>query len=128
MALLDVSEALVDPMLLDTFDVVRRAETVNSTTGRSEVTEATTAGVSGVVCSAGPNDLQRLPEQDRMGRHISVVTLHRLRGPTPGYKADILVWKGDRFLVKVLDPYPQFGRGFVQVIAGSVDNLDQPVP
>ncbi len=126
MAYLDVSEALTDPMLSDLFNVIRRPETIVK--GRSTVNPVTIPNVSGVVAAAHGNDLDRLDDNQRMGRNLTIVTRFRLRGPTPGYQPDLIVWKGDQYLVKLVDPYPQYGAGFVQAIVGSVDSIDQPVP
>ncbi len=64
--------------------------------------------------------------------NLCVVTKFRLRGPTPGYQPDIIVWYGNEFIVKQLDPYPQYGQGFMQAIVGSVKHIDAaflpPVP
>jgi hypothetical protein len=126
--LLDVSEALVDPDLTDLFDVVRRMETINPATGRSQQVSETTRSVVGVICAANPNDLDRLDDMQRMGRHLTLVTKFRLIGPAPGKQPDLVTWKGDSYVVKAVDPYPQYGDGFVQVILGSIDIIDQPTP
>ena len=124
MAYLDVSDVLLDPTLTDVFTVTRRAETVNGF-GESVTATSTYDGVVGVVCTASPNDLERLPEMDRMGRHLSVVTRFRLQGPAPGFKPDLIEWNGDAFVVEAVDPYPQYGAGFVQAIVGSIDSIDE---
>lgn len=132
MATLDVSSVLLDPDIASRFAVKRRIETV-SNVGRSQSAVTTIPGVVGVVCAASPNDLDRLPEEDRMGRHITVVTKFRLYGPSKDaagtrYKPDIVSWQGDDFVVKDLAPYPQYGSGFVQAICGSVDMIDMVTP
>jgi len=124
MAYLDLSDAVCAPDLTDRFVVQRRLETVG-VNGRSSVTPATYVGVLGVVTAASANDLERLPEEDRMGRNLSIVTRFRLQGPTVGFKPDVVIWRGDSYLVKSLDPYPQFGSGFYQAIVGSLDAVDQ---
>lgn len=124
MAFLDVSDVLLDPELTDTFTVVRRAESVNAQ-GRSVVAPEN-IDAFGVITVTGNNDLMRLPEEQRMGRHLSIVTKFRLRGPAPGFQPDALLWGGDTFVVQAIDPYPQYGAGFVQAICGSMDAIDQP--
>ncbi len=126
MALLDFSEVILDADLCDTIVVKRRAEAVN-TSGRPVFTTQTFNDVVAVVTSAGKNDLERLPEDQRMGRNLCIVTNFKLRGPAPGYQPDLITWYGDDFIVKQLDPYPQFGTGFVQAIVGSIDTIDQPI-
>lgn len=126
-AFLDVSEVLLDPTLVDSFTVNRRAETVNNF-GESTLTVTVMEGVLGVVCSASPNDLKRLDDRELMGRHLSVVTRFRLQGPSPGYQPDTILWNGDEYVVKLIDPYPQYGYGFIQAIVGSIDAQDEPTP
>lgn len=123
---LDVSEVLLDPMIADRFIVNRRVQTLDSH-GRVALTSTAMNGV-GVVTASSGNDLDRLDDNQRMGRHLTIVTKFRLRGPSPGYQPDTITWKGDTFVVQAIDPYPQYGAGFVQAIAGSMDLLDQPVP
>jgi hypothetical protein len=123
--MMDFSEVVLDPMLAHTFNVNRRVQVVNNF-GQVSYNTQTTYNVPGVVTAAGPNDLERLDDNQRMGRNLVIVTAFRLRGPAPGYQPDTIVWGGDTFVVKTVDPYPQFGSGFVQVIAGSIDSQDQP--
>lgn len=125
---MDMSDAFCEENT-DLFDVVRREEVVTSQ-GRSTVPNPiTTKNVSGVVTAASGNDLARLAEADRMGRNIVVVTPFALRGPAKDgakvFKPDLVLWRGGRYVVKDLAPYPQFGPGFVQAICGSTDVVDQ---
>lgn len=124
---MDLSDAFGEEMM-DVFDVVRRPEVIDAH-GRSTVPSPETFDdVSGVVNAASKNDLERLEESDRMGRNISVVTPFALRGPAKNgsatYKPDLVVWQGGTYVVKALDPYPQFGPGFVQAICGSISVVD----
>lgn len=126
---MDMSDALSDPDLMDKFDVIRRPETVSATTGKSTTTPTTFKKIRGVVSAAHGNDLERLDDADRMGRNISIVTSFALRGPSKDataqvFKPDTILWRGSSYVVKTCDPYPQFGPGFVQAIAGSVGVVD----
>lgn len=137
MAFVDVGmETCLDPMLSDAFTVTRRPEVMTSK-GRSSVpapvvyTRSRRRGLPppvGVVTVASPNDLERLDDQDRAGRNISIVTRFPLQMTASyggvKYKPDQIYWRGDTFIVKSVDPYPQFGAGFVQAIAGSIDHQD----
>lgn len=124
---LDVSEILTDPDLASSFDVVRRVEGIDSH-GRSVLVPTTTEGVLGVVCAASGNDLDRLDDSQRMGRNFSVVTKFRLQGPSPNQQPDAVVYQGDTYVVKLVEPYNQYGAGFVQAIIGSMDIIDQAIP
>lgn len=126
--MISVREVLLDPDITDLILVSRRRETVSMSTGRSEiVVEKEFPNTQAVVCAASPNDLERLDDSQRMGRNLSIVTTFPLRGPSPGYQPDLISWHGDLFIVKLVDPYPQYGE-FVQAIAGSIDSIDMAPP
>jgi len=126
MAFIDMTEVVTDPMLASSFTVKRRFESVDAH-GRSVQATKLIPDVIGVVTSAGRNDLERLPEDQRMGRNFVVVTNFKLRGPAVGFQPDVVVWLGSDCVVKQLDPYPQFGQGFMQAIIGSMENMDNAV-
>lgn len=121
---LDVSDVLLDPEIADSFSVIRRTQ-VTSVKGRITTADVTTDNVIGVVCMSHPNDLQRLDDNQRMGRHITIITQHRIQGPSPNKQPDYVVWNGDTYIVQTVDPYTRYGAGFVQIVAGSVDSVDQ---
>lgn len=125
--MIDVSDILVDPDLATLFDVIRRKSVVRLN-GRSEISYDAKPNVAGVVCAASNNQLVRLDDNQRMGRHLSIVTRFRLQGPAKGYMPDLVKWNGDVFVVMYLDPYPQYGVGFVQAIVGSQDSIDEQLP
>lgn len=125
MADLDVSDLLLDPDFTEVFKVLRQREVVG-TNGRSTATVSALPGIVGVITMASPNDLLRVPDEQHSDKNISVVTKFRLRGPSPGYQPDKIVWQGDTYIVHNVEPYTQFGSGFVQAIAGSIDAIDQP--
>lgn len=126
---LDLEDALLDPDVTDLFTVTRRKEVVSSK-GRSTVpVPEVIEEVAGTICAAHGNELDRLEDADRMGRALSIVTKFQLRGPAKVgadvYKPDIITWRGDDFVVRLVDPYGHVGSGFVQAIAVSVDIVDQ---
>lgn len=121
---LDVSDAVLESEFQDTFTVERRTETI-STKGRSQTTAETFRQI-GVVYPAGPNDLERLPEEQHMRKTIVICTGFRLRGPSPGFQADVVDWNGDRFVVANVEDFSGFGQGFVSAICQSIDYVDEP--
>lgn len=123
---LDVTEILSCPDLADRFDVRRRTETVNDF-GESIKGSEVLRNKIGVITSAGANDLQRLPEDQRMGRIMSLITRFPLRGPAPGFQPDEILWTGSTYVVVWVDPYTRYGRGFVQTLICSKDSVD-PAP
>ena len=122
-AFLDVTEALLDPYLTESFSVVRREEAVTEQ-GRESTINTIFSNVIGVVTIADPNDLDRPSEYGVFTRTISVISKFRLRGEVAGYLPDVVLWRGDHFVVKHIDLYPQFGVGFYQTVCTSMDRVD----
>jgi hypothetical protein len=124
MALLDVDNVLLDPDFTDKFNVIRRPANADNE-GR-----LTTAGaivfnsILGVVNIADPSDLNREDDYDIFSRAISVITQFRLRGQSEGFMPDIIVWRGNNYVVTNFSPFPQYGNGFYEVIAESMDKND----
>lgn len=123
MALLDVTEILLDAEFVDTFDVRRRQQIIDDH-GRVVSNEVLFSDVVGVVTAISPSDLERKDDYDAMSRSISIVCKFHLRGETTGHQPDIVAWRGNNFLVKHVDPYPQFGAGFFQIECSSMDKTD----
>ena len=123
MPFLDVSELLIDPDLADTFTVNRRTETIG-TNGRTTIASKLLRGITGVVTAISPSDLDRADGYQVMTRSISVVTKFRLKGEVTGSQPDIVIWRGDNYVVKHVDNYPQFGHGFIQAECTSMDRTD----
>ena len=119
----NVSQTVKSPMFSDGIVVIRRPEVVTSG-GQSSVPSPVSTAAVAVVTMANPDDLRRLEEFDATERTISVVTEFRLQATVAGFKPDIVVWRGDNYVVKNVQPYPQFGAGFVQALAGSIDYQD----
>ena len=125
MATLDVSDVLLCPEFTDNFVIERSVESV-SANGR--LTPSTTSIPSfGVVCMANTSDLARHPELQMIERVLSIVTKTRLQSAVSRAQPDIIIWRGDNYVVKAVDPYPQYGQGFYQVLAASIDLMDQGI-
>ena len=126
MALLDVTSVLTDPDFVSEFTVERRIETVDNH-GRSVQTIEKFSAI-GVVTASSPNELERPEEYEKFGRAITVVTKSKLRGAIKNYQPDIIVWLGNRFVVKAIDLYPQFGAGFYQIEAEALETVLNGAP
>ena len=126
MPFLDVSDIVLDPDFADTFSVIRRAQSVASNGVVSSV-ETTFANIVGVVTMASPNSLDRRQDFQVTPRSISVVCKFALQGEVTGYSPDIILWRGQRHLVKEVSPYPHFGQGFYEAECSSMDNTEGPV-
>lgn len=125
MATLDVSDVLLCPEFTDNYIIHRSVETISSN-GRP-VSTITGLPSFGVVCMASAGDLKRYPELQMLERVLSIVTKTRLQSAVSGAQPDIIQWRGDNYVVKAIDPYPQYGQGFYQVIAASIDLMDQSI-
>ena len=126
---LDVSEAF-DPSMMDSITVLRRATVVGNSGRQTTTTKA--ISTQAVVTAASPNDLQRLPEEEYMLKSISIYTMFRLQGPTVDEVGnqtlpDQVLWHGSLFVVRALNDFSGFGRGFVNAIAVSVQAVDPPL-
>jgi len=124
---MDFSDILVDPLLSDRFSVIRRKEVID-VHGRSTIVATTFPNVVGVVTPISPSDLDRQTDYQKMSRSISVVCSFFLQGEVEGYQPDLVVWRGDQYVVKSIDPYPQFGKGFMQAECTSQDRVDVVFP
>lgn len=128
MPLLDVNDAF-DPIMMDEFQVIRRVQTI-SNKGRVVVAE-TPMTATGVVTAASPDDLQRLPEAEYMNKAISIYTPFRLQGPAQDEAGvvtlpDQVLWHDSVFVVRAVDDFSGYGRGFVSAVAVSVGAVDPP--
>lgn len=133
MPTLDVNDAF-DPSFYDDIVVIRRAAVINNK-GRVTTTNTSTS-TRAVVTAASPSDLARLPEAEYMGKAISIYTPYRLQGPARDEAGaetmpDQVLWPtdGSVYVVRFLEDYSGYGRGFVHAVAVSVAAVDPaPIP
>lgn len=123
MALLNVTEVLLDPLLNSRFTVVRRISSVDAK-GRETPVEKLFQGVIGVVTPSSPSDLDRQEDYQTYSRSITVVTKFPLQGSTNTTQPDIVVWMGSRYLVNHVDSCAQFGPGFYEAECSSIQKAD----
>lgn len=123
-------DTVFDPLLNDSFSRVRRAESRDAH-GRSQVTPTTTPNLNGVVTmNQDIEDIRNeFPEVQYATRVINVVTHANFQAAVKdaqgiSYQPDLIVWRGDNYVVLRVSPYPQFGIGWWQVTAMSVDKVD----
>lgn len=119
---LDPAIVLSSPMLSDDFTITRRVQVVNDL-GRPTMTAEHRCGY-GIVTQAGGRDLLRLPDLQTGTNAISVLTESEVRPATPGAQPDMITFAGTSYLVKHVDPYPRYGRGWYQVLAVSTNAID----
>jgi hypothetical protein len=126
---LDVDDAF-DPSMLDNITVVRRAIVVDQY-GRGQITDTPHAALA-VIGAASPDDLRRLPEAEMQEKTIGVWTPFRLQGAAMDAMGnqmhpDQIQWHGDTYIVRVLDDWSGYGRGFVYAVATVITALPAPM-
>lgn len=121
---LDMTDAVLDDDLMDCFSVIRRPQVITTKGRVTTPNNVTYNPVYGAVNAGSPNDLDRGADEQHFTKSISVVTPFRLRGEANGYQPDIVVWRGDNYLVKSLGDYSR--SGWVWAECESIDFLDNP--
>jgi hypothetical protein len=128
LATFDVNDAF-DPSFFDPIQVLRRTVVVDPH-GRGQVTE-TTIATQAVVVPSPPTDLNRLPEMEVQQKTITLYAPFRFQGASVDpfgneMHPDKILWHGGTFLVRQLDDYTPYGRGFTMAIATSIQAIDLP--
>jgi galactose-6-phosphate isomerase len=124
MATLDVSDIPICTEFSDRFDVVRRPEVI-SQSGRS-VTTQVTATAYGTVYPTGDNSLVRQADYELGRKTLTCVTPYRLQQAAPGYQPDVVLYRGNQFVVSSVEDFSQYGAGFVAAQLSSISAIDAP--
>lgn len=112
MALLDVSDVLLDPDFMDQLTVARFAISVGLSGVGSRT--STTATFYGVVTSDKGDILERVATGERVKGSITIHTKYRLRdGSGASQTADEVTFRGQVYTVSQVNDYSHFGQGFV---------------
>lgn len=128
--MLDVTDAILDQDLgCEFISVIRRP--IVMVKGRPTVPAPVRTDDVPATVNSGASDLQRAADQENMPNKISVHTLFRLQGPAKDganvqYLPDIIIWRGDSYVIASLDDYSKYGAGFVHADCSSVDAIDSP--
>jgi hypothetical protein len=127
-AIHDVNDAF-DFTFYDQITVLRRAVAVDQY-GRGQVTQ-TSLAAQAVVVASPPDDLKRLPESETQEKTISLTTPFRLQGASTDSLGNVthpdqIIWHGDTFIVRLLDDYSGYGRGFVHAVATAIAAIELP--
>lgn len=130
MPALDVSELLLDPDFAEPLTIQRRVDNVRPN-GRNAIAWNTVFPAPyGVVLpkdtALAGNELERAPDGQYRGAALTVHTKFRLRGPSPGYQPDVMVWEGDPYVCTLVNNYSHYGAGFVQAEFTSMPTIDHP--
>lgn len=119
MPLLDMSDVLLDPDLLDTSLVChRQIQTVDADNFPTNTPQA--IPFSGVVTVDRSLEAKRMAAGQNINGAILIVTQFRLTqgqpetDTDPRLDADIVTYSGRDYRVTFVDPYTRYGAGFVQ--------------
>lgn len=112
MALLDVTDVLLDPDFMDTGLVCNRMTQTVDDHGRA-TNAVTSTGFAAVVTSDKGDVLHRNADGSRIIGSITLYTSFRLSDGSAGQDADEIVWQGRTYTVANVNDYRHFGRGFV---------------
>jgi len=123
---LDVSFVTCDPMLADSFDVIRRTDPVGSNGRTIPTAEESFPSLTGVVTQQDPADLMRRDDGQMVPRMIFVASVFAFRNASVGYQPDQIVWNGTTYTVKQVYPYSRFGPGMYEAVAESMNATDAP--
>ncbi len=128
--MLDVTDVILDQDLGTEFiSVIRRP--IVMVKGRATVPAPVRTDNVAAVVNSGVSELMRAQDQQNMPNKVSVHTLFRLQGPAKDsagdqFQPDIILWRGDYYVVNSLDDYSKYGAGFVRADCSSVDSIDSP--
>ncbi len=117
MALLDVTEVLLDPDFMDrSLSVKRSAQAVGADGLAVLSTLPTPISFAGVVTSNNGSLLTRIAEGERVADTIIIHSMFGLSDGQAGQTADIVTWQGKQWTVVSVNDYSHFGRGFVSAV------------
>ncbi|MFC8686321.1 hypothetical protein [Brevibacillus porteri] len=104
--MLNVSEVITDPDFAQTFIVHRKSN--EWIAGRPEETE-TIITMMGVITVADAKTLEQLPEGDRATGMMSFYATVSINTTNEEGTSDQIEWCGDRYRVKKVFPYGDYG-------------------
>ncbi len=116
MALIDITDIVIDPDFQDAITIVRRADSVNSY-GENVIAE-TTENVRAVIQPASPDDLQRLPDSVR---RRDAVTVYYAGDLSADAYPDVVVWGTKRYQVGGTEPFGNWGRGYTKAVCTLIE-------
>jgi hypothetical protein len=115
MALVDVSDFIVDPDFVDSFTLINRASSINQY-GEMQLTE-TSHNVSGVIQNINNEMLNRFPDAAEFTDGISVWYRGVLQAQAQNGYCDVVVWNDYRYLVKIVtEQFMNFGSGWTSAL------------
>lgn len=120
--MISLVELMADPDLVESVTRIQRVQTTNSY-GETTVTP-TSSSILAVVTSPSKPGVMRFEDAQTYADVIRVVTASPLNGAVAGQQPDQIVWKGQTYIVSMVNDYQSFG--FSDAICKLVDLQDQP--
>ena len=120
--MINLSELMSDPDLTESVTRIERVLTINAY-GETTITP-TSSTILAVVTSAAKPGVMRFEDAQTYADVIRVVTASPLNGVVVGQMPDQIVWKGQTYLVSMVNDFQSFG--FSDAICKLVDLQDQP--
>lgn len=114
MAQIDVSELMVDPDFVDEMTLVTRVPNINLY-GESSTQDTSLESV-GSIQPASAKTLQRLPEALRLENVSSFWFRGIITASSLGKYPSVLVFKGNRYQVRQVVDWSNFGQGYTEGI------------
>jgi hypothetical protein len=109
---LDVVEVLESYEFADSFNVVKRSQTVDNH-GIAHDTSTIFYNITGAVVPMNSATLLIQPEGERLTGAIMIYSKFKLStGKQGGVDADLVVWRHREYIVKETDDFTDYGRGF----------------
>ncbi len=114
MPLLDVNDVITDPDFAQDFTVVRFVRTV-SAQGLT-IDSPGLFATYGVILPLSGAQLAMLPEAERVGSYITVITPFKLVALSATTAPDHVQWHGQDYLIRSVNDWTDWGQGFVSAI------------
>ena len=114
MPLVDVTELLSDPDFVEDFTVIRSTRTMDQH-GRVVDLPGQYSTYGSIQPTSG-STLMILPEAERVGAFITVVTMFPLIALSDTTAPDRIIWHNKTYQVKLLNDWTDYGQGFVSAV------------
>lgn len=125
MARIDVSFLLDDPDFIDDFVVNRFRHTVD-VNGRVIAVPIGAVTTHGSVQAAGGRTMTLMPDLTTVNGTIDIWTKYRLEVSSDTTLADIVTWQGRHYKVMSVQPWTNYGFGFIHASCTMLEFLAPP--
>lgn len=104
--MINVSRAILHPKLSQSIQLFRKSGAWVK--GRFEQVENSLT-MQGVVSPAKPQDIEMIPEGDRVGGEIAIFTTGEVFVTSDSGTSDEVSWNGERYKIYAVQPYRDYG-------------------